>query len=80
MAQRIIEQVRGSSEARLLVSQRVKGRESMKTLISRRDLPIMTRDQLQNIIARSRKKHFILRFESYGGAIHEKYERDYHLL
>ena len=80
MAQRIMEQVRGSSEARLLISQQIKGRGSIKTLISRRDLPILTRDQLQNIIVRARKKHFVLRFESYGGAIHDKYERDYHLL
>ena len=80
MSKRIIEHVKTNDASRLLTSQVEKGKKNIKTLISQRDLPNLSQDQLQNIVARSRQRHFILRFEMYGGAIHDKYERDFHLL
>ena len=80
MSKRIIEHVKTNDESRLLTTQVQKGRKTIKTLISQRDMPNLSQDQLQNIIVRSRSKHFILRFEMYGGAIHTKYDRDFHLL
>ena len=78
MSKRIIEHVKPNDESRLLTHQVEKGRKTIKTLISQRDMPNLSQDQLQNIIVRSRSKHFVLRFEMFGGAIHTKYERDFH--
>ena len=80
MSKRIVEHVKTNDESRLLTRQVERGRKTIKTLISQRDMPNLSQDQLQNIIVRSRGKHFILRFEMYGGAIHTKYDRDFHLL
>ena len=80
MCKRISEHVETNDASRLLTSQVENGRKTIKTLISQRDMPNLSSDQLQNIVARSRQRHFILRFENYGGAIHEKYDKDFHLL
>ena len=80
MCKRIAEHVKSNEASRLLTSQVEKGRKTIKTLISQRDLPNISDDHLQNIVARSHRKHFILRFEMYGGAIHDKYDKDFHLL
>ena len=62
MSKRIVEHVKTNDASRLLTSSIDKGKKNIKTLISQRDLPNLSQDQLQNIVARSRQKHFILRF------------------
>jgi hypothetical protein len=80
MAERIVEQAASTRDCRLLVTQMVKGRRNMRTIISKRDLQHTPRIAIQNMLARSRAKHFILRFEGAGGSIHSRYENKLHLL
>ena len=80
MAKRIIEQTASSANCRLLSSKMEKGKKIIGTVIASRDLARMKPFHVQNIIARSRDSHFILRFDSSGGAIHQRYDRNFHLL
>jgi hypothetical protein len=80
MAERIVEQATSTRDCRLLVTQVVKGKRKMRTIISKRDLQHTPRIAIQNILARSSAKHFILRFEGSGGSIHRRYQNKMHLL
>ena len=80
MANRIVEQTDSTSNARLLSSRKEKGKKTIGTVIASRDLSRMKAFHIQNILARSRDRHFILRYDSSGGSMHERYDRNFHLL
>jgi hypothetical protein len=80
MAERIEEQAHSTRNCRLLTTRMVKGKRIMRTIISKRDLQHTPRIAIQNILARSTAKHFILRYEGSGGSIHRRYQNKMHLL
>jgi hypothetical protein len=80
MAERISDQASSTRECRLLTTRMVKGKRIMRTIISKRDLQHTPRIAIQNMLARSTAKHFILRYEGSGGSIHRRYQNKMHLL